>query len=145
MGLGTLRRYHEGAGEATTSPATPAPVEEQPKDGNNEQVAELQSEVNRLAAANEAIKAEAARWKTEALSLGWEKPNAQNAPENGAQEPSEANEEQQPPAEPLDYPARSAKTAEWVGFAEKHPTTPPLDLTPRPGLRDIIVQHYLGE
>lgn len=42
-------------------------------------------------------------------------------------------------------PARSAKTAAWVEYAEANPTDPPIDLTERKGLRDEIAAHYLGE
>lgn len=42
-------------------------------------------------------------------------------------------------------PARSAKTADWVAYAEANPTEPPIDLTERKGLRDEIAAHYLGE
>ena len=42
-------------------------------------------------------------------------------------------------------PARSAKTADWVAYAEANPTDPPIDLTERKGLRDEIAAHYLGE
>lgn len=45
----------------------------------------------------------------------------------------------------VERPARTASTAAWVGYAEADPNGAPLDLTARPGLRDEIARHYLGE
>lgn len=152
MGIGTLRRHYEAEGAArAVAPSTPQPVVEQHAEGTDE-VRELRAEVARLTSANASLIEQARVWKAEAVALGWEKPQAENAQENGAQEPggddkteAEGEPQAEDAAEALDYPARSAKTAEWVAFAEDHPTDPPLDLTPRSGLRDIIVAHYLSE
>lgn len=58
-------------------------------------------------------------------------------------DPDEPGEDDQSdtPSEPL--PGRTASTATWVAYAENHPTDPPLDLTPRKGLRDLIAAHYI--
>lgn len=52
---------------------------------------------------------------------------------------------EQPEGIEAEPPARSAKTADWVEYAEANPTDPPIDLTERKGLRDEIAAHYLGE
>ena len=125
MSTGTLRRhYREAAGRK--NPAAARPVVEQPKGIE----AELRAEVDRLTAANESIKTQAAKWKDEADG------------DESAEEQPEANADGGDLPEP---PARSAKTAEWVEYAEANPTDPPIDLTERKGLRDEIAAHYLGE
>lgn len=135
MSTGTLRRhYREAAGRK--NPAAARPVVEQPKGIE----AELRAEVDRLTAANESIKTQAAKWKDEAVALGWEKPSSDDGEVNGEQ--PEANTDGGDLPEP---PARSAKTADWVEYAEANPTDPPIDLTERKGLRDEIAAHYLGE
>lgn len=45
----------------------------------------------------------------------------------------------------IERPARTASTDAWVGYAKADPTGEPFDLTARPGLRDDIAKHYLGE
>lgn len=45
----------------------------------------------------------------------------------------------------LDRPAKGASTDVWVAYAEADPQGHGLDLTPRPGLRDVVAKHYLGE
>lgn len=43
-----------------------------------------------------------------------------------------------------ELPARMASTAAWIEYAEQHPLDPPLDLSPRTGLRDEIAARYLS-
>lgn len=152
MGIGTLRRHHEAGGAAReVAPSTLDPVVEQHAEGADE-VRELRAEVARLTSANASLIEQARLWKAEAVALGWEKPQAENAPESDAQGQPEGNDGEQAEVESEgdggnipETPARSAKTAAWVEYAEANPTDPPLNLTPRSGLRDIIVAHYLGE
>lgn len=154
MSTGTLRRHYRQAAGAKT-PAAARPVAEQPKGIETE----LRAEVERLTAANTAIAEQAARWKAEAVALGWVKPQAPEQPEQPQGTEAEVSDEQkladaeaemnkvqaEVDASKPAPPARSAKTAEWVAFAESNPLDPPLDLDPRPGLRDEIAGAYLGE
>lgn len=45
----------------------------------------------------------------------------------------------------LERPAKTASTDAWVAYAKADPAGEPFDLTARPGLRDDIAKHYLGE
>lgn len=147
MGIGTLRRHYEEEGVAEeVTPSAPHPVVEQHAEGTDE-ARELRAEVARLTSANASLVEQARRWKAEAVALGWEKPQAENTPENGAEGQPEGDEGEATGdgGELPEPPARSAKTAEWVAYAEDNPLNPPLDLTPRSGLRDEIVAAYLSE
>lgn len=128
------------------TPSTPHLVVEQHAEGTDE-ARELRAEVARLTSANASLVEQARRWKAEAVTLGWEKPQAENAPENGAEGQPEGDEGEATGdgGDLPEPPARSAKTADWVAYAEDHPLNPPLDLTPRSGLRDEIVAAYLSE
>lgn len=66
-------------------------------------------------------------------------PDGPNPDEPGQDDQSDPREEDA--SEPL--PSRTASTATWIAYAENHPTDPPLDLTPRKGLRDLIAAHYI--
>lgn len=163
MSTGTLRRhYRQTEGAAPAAPSAPGPVAEKHDTG---EAAALAAEVDRLTAALEATREQAASWKREAQALGWTKPEkpaesdngeqaapesteAPQAPEAGAQgaeegestEEATATEDAAPEADEL--PSRAASTAEWIDYAERHPLDPALDLTPRAGLRDIIADAY---
>lgn len=149
MSTGTLRRHYRQAAGASNTPAAARQVVEQPKGIE----AELRAEIDRLTAANESIKTQAAKWKDEAVALGWEKPSSDSDDEATGEQPEAAGDESaehqaEANADPDDLPeppARSAKTADWVAYAEANPTDPPIDLTERKGLRDEIAAHYLGE
>lgn len=148
MSTGTLRRHYRQAAGASNTPAAARPVVEQTKGIE----AELRAEIDRLTAANESIKTQAAKWKDEAVALGWEKPSSDDGEVNGEQPEADGGKsvEEQPEANAdgddlPEPPARSAKTADWVEYAEANPTDPPIDLTERKGLRDEIAAHYLGE
>lgn len=145
MSTGTLRRhYRQTAGAANTAPASSRPVAEQPQ-GNDETEA-LRAEVARLTGANASLIEQARHWKAEAVALGWEKPERENDGEKAAEGQDEGNQPEPPASDELpEPPARSAKTAEWVDYAEANPLDPPLDLTARPGLRDEIAAAYLHE
>lgn len=175
MGIGTLRRHYEAEGAATTAPSTPQPVVEQHAEGNTEverltsanaslieqaqhwkaeavalgwEKPGSEDDTDAVAIAEQKVayfEAELENWRATLESRKAERDAEADKAEDGEQEKA-GDEGNTPEDQPeLDYPARSAKTAEWVAFAEKHPTDPPLDLTPRTGLRDAIAAHYLGE
>lgn len=155
MGIGTLRRRHSAAEVEANAPAPAAPVSAPDID-----VERLRADVAKLTEKLGKAGEHVALWKRRALELGYTDQPSENGPENGGQAAPEQPE--QPPAPPAevtpdqsddpiaqaradDMPLKSAKTAEWVDYAERYPLDPPLDLTARPGLRDEIVAAYVTE
>lgn len=156
MGVGTLRRRHGAAGQEVTTTPRPA-VAASASAGMTEEHAQLVRDVAKLNDKLAKAGSHVALWKRRALELGYVEADGENTPENGAQTPPEVPpapvEAEQPPAEadPIAkaraeaMPPKSAKTAEWVEYAERFPLDTPLDLTARPGLRDEIVAAYMPE
>lgn len=149
MSTGTLRRhYRQTSGAPKRALGAARPVVEQKK--GNAELDEALAKVAKLEGANKALIEQARRWKAEAVALGYEPAKSENADEGAAQEQPEGDEANADTTETSgetipETPARSAKTIEWVEYAEANPTDPPIDLEPRKGLRDEIAAHYLGE
>lgn len=147
MGIGTLRRHHSAAEVEANAPAPAVPVS-----APNDDAERLRADVNKLEGKLNRASEHVALWRQRALDLGYTDPEPQNAPEGGTEEPPGEHEQQtEHEADPIaaareqDKPSKSAKTAEWVEYAERYPLDPPLDLTARPGLRDEIAAAYSAE